>query len=258
MRTWRRRTAARPAARWPRGSPQHRLPVRRGRRAGSGPRLPRGRSGSRTSAQTSIAEHAEAARGPAAALRPAGAEGGQRGCRQRPRRAAGRSAGCPWPGPARAARTSRGSAGRWPRTPSRPPLRPAPGPAQPGRPCTTRPRSARCPASPRPLASTTRSPQPVRGRAPADQGQQQPGRRARHQDAGQLQREPVMPERRDQVGEAVLERAARRHRDQPDEQDEPPPAVACPAGLAPLQTAGHRSPPHRRRSLGSLLHLTTY
>ena len=50
----------------------------------------------------------------------------------------------------------------------------------------------------------------VRGRAPRDQGEQQPHRRAGHQDAGFFQRQATCPQCRDQVRKPVLKGRTRR------------------------------------------------
>jgi hypothetical protein len=67
-------------------------------------------------------------------------------------------------------------------------------------------------------------PEAVSSAAPGDEGQQQSCRGTGDQSAGEFQREALLPERRDQVGQPVLERAPGRHRDEPDQQDQPPPA----------------------------------
>ena len=65
--------------------------------------------------------------------------------------------------------------------------------------------------------------EPVGRRPPGDQGEQQPHRGAGDQDAGLLQGQAVRPQRRDEVREPVLERAAGGQRDRPCRERQPAP-----------------------------------
>jgi hypothetical protein len=68
--------------------------------------------------------------------------------------------------------------------------------------------------------------EPVRRRAPGDQGEQQARGGAGDQEPGLFQGQAVRPQRRDEVGQPVLERAAGGQRDRPRREDQPPPHSA--------------------------------